>query len=346
MKRLLSVLLISALCIGATACGNSASSSAPASSVPTSQTAPSSAAESTAAPWVPDSSFNIRVPMAAGGTMDTAARIIGQGLQKAYNQTVIVNNITGANGAIAASDLLSYDADPTELMAAGINLFTLAPLFNKDIQVSLDDFKVVSSMLKDDFILYVAPQNSKINSFEELMEYGKNNRVLIGSNSPGGTTHMLPTALFGEAGIEMEAVTSDGSGKDLLALISGNVDCVVATSTVGRQFVEEGSIIPIAVFSDENYTGFDGFTVPTVKSKGYDIVFVSCNFLLTRAGVDQAIVDQMYQSILAYYETDECKELTGNAGYVPDPADGASVRKTVENAAALCQSIYEKYYRQ
>lgn len=297
-----------------------------------------------AAAWTPDHDITIRVPNAAGGTMDTLSRIVGQGLQEKYGKTVMVNNITGANGAIAAADLLSKNADPCEMMTAGISLFTLAPLFNKDVQVNLDDFKIISALVSEDFMLFTAPGNSGISTWDELVEYAKSNRILFGSNTPGGTTHMLGTALFGAAGIEAEAVTSDGSAKDLLALSGGNVTCAIAATSVAKQYVEEGTIVPLVVFSKDEFKGFDGFTVPTATSLGYDIVFRSCNFLMTRADVDQAIVDDIYNSIIEYYGTDEYKELAANANAETDDSDGATVRKTIEDAAATCQEIYDTYY--
>lgn len=295
--------------------------------------------------WRPESAINIRVPFAAGGSLDTITRIIGQGLQETYNQTVIVNNKTGANGAIAANDVLSLKPDAREMVTGGISLFTLAPLFNREINVNLDDFEMICALVSEDFLLFVAPGNSGLKTFEDLMNHGKTNRVLFGSNNPGGTTHMLATALFGEAGVNARAVTSPGSAQDLLALVGDNVVCAVATAQVARQYVEEGSIVPVLVFSDEEFTGYPGHTVPTAKGKGYDIVFRSCNFLMTKKGVDKKVVDQIYKDILAFYETDRFKTLAANANYEPDTSDGETVRQVIKDAAATCQTIYDKYYK-
>lgn len=295
--------------------------------------------------WKPSHDITIRVPNAAGGTMDTITRILGQGVQKATGATVLINNMTGASGAIAANDLLSRAAEPEEMMASGIGLFTLAPLFNKDIKVNLDDFTIISGMVTEDFILCVNPGKSGINSWEELKAYGQDNRILFGSNTPGGTTHMLGTALFGDAGLKAEAVTSDGTNKDMLALTSGDVVCAVGNASACQQFIEEGTAVPIAVFSPEPYKGFDGFEVPTVKSLGYDIEFRSCNFLMAKSGVDQGIVNQIYSMISDYTKTEGFLELAKAANYVPDIQDGASVRKMIEDSAATCQEIHDKYYK-
>lgn len=353
-KRLLAMTMAGIMAVSMTACGGSqtAKTEAPTTAAPASagtQAAGGSgeseaAGEVTATSFVPSKDFNIRVPFAAGGTMDTVARIIGQGLQKTYGKSVVINNLTGANGAIAAADLDAAKTDATEIMAGGIAMFTLAPLFNKDVNVKLEDYQFVSGLVTEDIMLFVAPSLSGVEDWDGLMEYAKDNRIVYGSNAPGGTTHLLATMLFGEAGIEAEAVTSDGSAKDLLALAGGNVVCALATSSLGAQYVEEGSLVPIVVFSNEPYTGYEGFTVPTAKSLGYDIVFQTCNFLMTKKDVNPTDVEAIHQAILDYSETDEFKELAANASYVPDLSDGETIRKTIADAAAMCQEAYDKYY--
>lgn len=123
--------------------------------------------------FAPAKDFNIRVPFAAGGSADTIARIIGQGLQKTYGKSAVINNLTGANGAIAATDLNGAKADATELMVGGIAMFTLAPLFNKDLNLSMDDYQFVCSLVSEDQMLFVAPGNSGIEDWAGLEEYAK-----------------------------------------------------------------------------------------------------------------------------------------------------------------------------
>lgn len=347
------VALTSAVVLAVTGCGASpaekpaetitaaAETKSEASDSKTNETAKTEAGESS---FSPEKDFNIRVPFAAGGSVDTIVRIFGQGLQKTYGNSVLVNNMPGANGAIAAADLDSAKTDATELMAGGIAMFALAPLFNKDVNLNMDDYQFVSGLIEEDMLLFVDPSRSQIEDWAGFQEYAKNNRVIFGSNTPGGATHLLATMLFGESGIEAEAVTSDGSAKDLLALAGGNVVCTVAPSSLGAQYVEEGTLLPIAVFSEEAYTGYNGLEVPTVKSLGYDIVFKSCNFIITKKDVDKNHVEAVRQAMIDYSETDEFKELAANAGYTPSLRSGEEVREIAQNAYEMCREAYEKYY--
>ncbi len=350
-KRFLALVMAGVMAVSLAACSGSDTSATQAANETTAEAAKeeagaqeTAAGDAAASAFKPSKDFNIRVPFAAGGSADTIARIVAQGLQKTYGNSAVINNLTGANGAIAAADLDSAKADATELMVGGIALFTLAPLFNPDIQVNVDDYQFVCNLVSEDQVLFVAPDKTGIKDWAGLQEYAKNNRVVFGANTPGGATHLTQTMLFGEAGIDAEAVTSDGSGKDLLAVVGGNVVCAAATTSLGAQYVEEGSLVPIMVFSEEPYTGYEGYEVPTAKSFGYDVVFKTCNFLMTKKDTNPDDVAAIYQAILDYSETDEFKELAANASYVPDLSDGETVKKTIEDAAAMCQEAYDKYY--
>lgn len=295
--------------------------------------------------WKPTSSINIRVPFAAGGSADTIARIAARGMEEQYGQTVVVNNLTGANGAIAASDLLSKEASPTEMMVAGIALFTLSPLFSSDVDLNLDDFEIIGSLVAEDFVLLICPDESGISDLQGLLDFGnENGRIVCAANASGGASHMIAKAFFGEAGIDCEVLADDGGSQNALAVAAGDADCCIVSASAALQYVQDGSLVPLACFSEEPFTGYEGYSVAPVKDSGFEIVFKSCNFLMTKKGVDKEVANKIYEDMLAYRETDEFKELAANAAYTPDNQDGDSVRQTVEGAADFCKEMYEKYY--
>ena len=225
--------------------------------------------------WHPTTSINIRVPFAAGGSADTICRIAAKGMEQKYGQSVIVNNLTGANGAIAINDLDSKDASPTELMVAGIALFTLTPLFSPDIQMNLDDYEVVGSLVSDDFILLTNPAKSGIEDVEGLIEYGKTQRIICSANAAGGATHMLAKAFFGEAGVDCEVLAADSGAQNALAVASGDAVCAIVAASAATQYIEDGSLKALACFSPEPFTGYEGLTIPTVKDMGYGEYFAT-----------------------------------------------------------------------
>ncbi|MFU0833522.1 MAG: Tripartite tricarboxylate transporter substrate binding protein [Oscillospiraceae bacterium] len=346
MKKIISFALALIMTLSLAACSsNSSAQSATESNAQTSSSQQSNTEQgSDASSWKPAHDITVRVPKAAGGAMDTVTRLATSGLNKTYGTTVLVTNMPGASGAIAATDLLNKQPDVCELMANGIVLYTLAPLFNPDIKINIDDYKFVSGLISEDFILCVNAA-SGIKNWDDLKAYAKNNRILVGCQSAGDSTHMLASAVFGESGIEWEAVSSDGSSKDVLALASNEVNVAIASESVFAQYVESGKVVPIMCFGNEDYTGYEGYTVPTAQSLGFDgVQWQSLNFLCTRAEVSDSDVDGMYNAIKAYSETDEFKDACKKANINYYICDGDTCKQIITGTESFCKKMYEKYY--
>ncbi len=295
--------------------------------------------------WVPEDDITIRVPSAAGGGFDTYVRIFGQGIQESMDATVIVSNLPGANGSIAAGDLMNFDPSPYELMGGNIGMFTTAPLFNPDQSLDLDDFELIGSLASGEFCLYVSPEQSGIESFEDLIEYAKSNEVLIGSQPPGSAVHALVTYLFNETDIEYTTVISNGANKDILSVATGDITISVGYPNVGMQYVQEGSIVPILTFSKDPCTEFDGIEVPTATSKGLDLVFRANNYVMARKGTDPDALAQMYDAFIEWQGTDAFKELASSTKYVPYNQKSEELKQEIERAAELFKVIFDKYYK-
>lgn len=341
-KKILMASLLSAAML-LSACGGQ---SAPQSGDPQSgapQSTGSGTTEETA--WVPEGDITIRIPVAAGGSFDTFGRIFAQGIQKNYGTTVMVTNLTGANGGVAAADLNSYDPDPCELMGGNIGMFTVTPLFTPDMAMDLEDFELVGSLVAEEYILYAAPGKTGIESWEDLVEYAKTNPVLVNSQAAGSTEHALVTALMGQQGIEFTSVINDGAAKGLVATVAGDSTVCMGPVSVGRQYIETGEVVPILCFSETPCTEFEGIEVPTAKSIGSDLVFSTNNFLMARKGADPEALAQMYDTYVQWQETDEFKELAANADFVPNNVAGPELEEELLASAAMFEEIYNTYYK-
>lgn len=334
---------MAAATVSLSACGNTASSSTSVSSSTSASAAPAASSQAVDA-WKPDHDFTIRVPKGAGDTMDTITRLTTKGLSEKYGVNVLINNLPGANGAVAAADLMDYDPSPCEMMSAGIVLFTLAPLFSADIKMDLADWKFVCGLTSEDFVM-VANAKLGITDLEGVVDYAKSNRLMVGTQASGGAIHMLATALLGENGVAWDAVTSDSSGKDVLACSNGTVQVAIATTSACSQYIAEGSVVPIVTFGTDTFKGYDGFEVPSASQKGFDIVWQSLNYIMTRSEVEDAAIDAMYDTISAYCEGSEFQDACATAKIVPYICDGNTCYEMVSNAAEMCAKMYEKYYQ-
>lgn len=352
IKKMTALLVILALsAVVATGCGSEepeATTSAPAATEKeaTNETTATEAEAAETMAWMPEEDITIRVPSAAGGGFDTFVRIFAKGIQESMDSTTIVTNLPGANGTVAFGDLINYDPSPYELMGGNIGQFTTAPLFNPANSLDLDNFELLGSLASGEFCLYVSPQQTGIETFEDLIEYSKDNEVLIGSQPPGSAVHALVTYVFGESGVNYSTVISDGANKDIISVVNGDITVSVGYPNVGRQYVQEGTIIPILTFSGEPCVDFEGLEVPTAKSQGIDLAFRANNFVMARKGADTEALKAMFNAFIEWQETESFKELADNTKYVPYNQNGEELKAEIERAAELFQVIYDKYYKQ
>ena len=95
----------------------------------------------------PSKPVNLMVPYPAGGPSDAIARIFSAPFARELGQTVIVENLGGASGAIAAQKVLSAPADGYYVFQGSPNEVILAPLANASIKLKAEDFRLVAPTL-------------------------------------------------------------------------------------------------------------------------------------------------------------------------------------------------------
>lgn len=295
--------------------------------------------------WKPKGrTITIRVANAAGGQADLIMRKVAEHVQSVTGKTCVVQNVTGASGFVMATDLNSYDPDICELMLGTEALFAIAPLFNKDINISVDDYVPLYGSKTAPSTLAV-PARLGVNTWEEFVEYAKDNRILAASNQPGGLTHMNVTALFGAAGIEFTSVADSGGNKNILSCLNGDANCVMVNTSVLHDYVATGELIPLVQFDSTAYTEWDLDPVPSVADIGYpEIVMESCNMLCCRKGVDQADVDALGSIILEYLNSEEGRADMAEINTVVNTLSAEEAFNRMKNEVETTSRLYETYY--
>src|SRR2546422_11736840 len=99
----------------------------------------------------PQKPIRIVVPFAAGGIADTFARSIGQKLNEAWSQPVLVENRTGAGGNIGAEAVAKAPPDGYTLVMGNIGTHALNVTLFKDLPFDpIRDFAPVALVLEAD----------------------------------------------------------------------------------------------------------------------------------------------------------------------------------------------------
>ena len=117
---------------------------------------------------------SLMVPYPAGGPSDAIARIFATPLGKELGQPLIVENLGGASGAIAAQKVLAAPADGHFIFQGSPNEVILAPLANAAVKLKAEDFRLVAPVA-DAVMVFVTRKDLPANSVDELIALARKN---------------------------------------------------------------------------------------------------------------------------------------------------------------------------
>jgi tripartite-type tricarboxylate transporter receptor subunit TctC len=166
----------------------------------------------------PNRPIRIVVPVAAGGGVDTMARIMAAPLSQALGQSVVVEDIGGAGGAIGANAVAKADPDGYTLLFAGPGQAALPALHRHLAYDTEKDFAGVSLVAQFPLVLVVNP-NVPANDLAEFVALLKANpgKYTFGSSGVGGSSH-IPVELFKRlAGVDVLHVPFRGNSESSAA---------------------------------------------------------------------------------------------------------------------------------
>ena len=212
-------------------------------------TAASAQSNTTAAPW-PNKTVTIISPFAAGTTSDVVARLFAQGMSKAINVQVIVDNKAGASGNIGMSYLAKAAPDGYTLGMGSITTNAINQALFSKLPFALSDFYSLGVMGITPNLL-VVPANSKIKSVGDLVQMAKDKPGKLTFASAGnGTTGQLAGELIKvRTGVDMLHAPYKDATRALTDLAAGEVDFMFYHPAAVMALIQGGRIRPIAVSS-------------------------------------------------------------------------------------------------
>lgn len=187
----------------------------------------------------------------AGGSTDTVMRSVTPHAEAALGGTVVMQNMTGAVGAIALNHVAGAKADGYTLLMGAENplLYKVMGLGDKDYS----EFTPINILARGTPIL-VANKDAPFDDYSGMLEYIASNpgALRLGSTGPGGLPSVI-TAMMNtvEGELDVIAVPYDGDGPALTALQGGAIDVMPAVLGAAIETIRAGAIKPIAIFDVE-----------------------------------------------------------------------------------------------
>ena len=212
----------------------------------------------------------------AGGSVDLAARVVGDGLAARLRGTVVVDNVGGAAGAIAAQRVASAPADGYTLLVGASNELVATRIVNPAQRYDgRRDFTPLGLVATSPLILAARP-GLGVKSMADLLELAKRQpgKLSYGSSGVGSTLHFAGELLNQRAGISIAHVPYRGVAPLTSDLAGGSLDLAVLSPTAAQPFLQSGRIVPLAVTSAQRLSALP--QVPAMAElaplRGYELV--------------------------------------------------------------------------
>lgn len=315
LKKALAMLLGVAL-LGCTGCAKTEMKETAAKTPEVKTETQAAAADAATETDYPKDTITVICSWAAGGQADVVCRIMTDLLSKELGCSVIVENIKGTGGQVAAIEYMEKEADGYSLIYSSDVIRFLAP---RVAEVSYDPMQMVPlcTTASNGFGVIVNAKNG-VTNLEELKAYAEENSPLTCAvtGKTGAITYELMKKLFTDMGIDVEYMVFDSGAAVATEIVGGHVDVGIAIDPLCDQYVQDGSINYIASFLEDGHEIEGCDKVVSCVEQGYDITCANPNMLCAKAGTDQAIIDKL-TAALANIQGDfeaKCIEL----GYTPN----------------------------
>jgi len=197
--------------------------------------------------------IRILVGYAAGGTVDITARIVSQRLSEELGVPVVVDNKPGANGNLAAMEVVRAVPDGHTLLYTFAGTFAQNPHTMRNVPYDgFRDFTPVSLAVQGPQVLVL---NSAVpaRNVAELVSWAKDHegKLSVASVGYGSSTHVFAETFMRESGIRMVHVPYKGTGDAARDLLGGNVQLMFDGAPSAVQNAATGRVRMLGVTADK-----------------------------------------------------------------------------------------------
>ena len=266
----------------------------------------------------PSKPIRLVVGFAPGSGADAYARMIGQKMSESWAQPVVVDNRPGAGGVLAAAQVAKAAPDGHTLLF-GSNFAISAAL---QPNLPYDPFKDFAGVTQIGFgtqVLVVAPALD-VKSVKDLIALAKAQpgKIIFGSPSAGGPTHLSGARFNLAAGIKVVHVAFKGSPEAMIEVLAGRTHYSVLPLVTPLPYIKDGKLLALAVNTAQRSPVLPDVpalaeTLPEFKRPE------TSTGLLVPAGTPRPILNQISKEIARILDLPDIKERLQFIGFAPAP---------------------------
>jgi tripartite-type tricarboxylate transporter receptor subunit TctC len=249
-----------------------------------------------------------------GSASDTICRVIAQPLSAALNESVIVENRPGANGALAAQYVARSEPDGYTLLMGTNSPLSAVPFMMKSPPYdAVKDFTPITRVGSFTLMLVVHPSIPAKN-MKELIDYAKDNPGKLSFASANTSGIVAGETLKHWAEIDMLHVPYKSPPPALQDLVAGRVSMMFTDLTTGLPHVQSGALRALAVTRLHRSSLFPELpTMDEAGVTGFDMD--SWAGIVAPAGTPPEIVTRLNTELRKIIDSPDIKKMLGRVGF-------------------------------
>jgi tripartite-type tricarboxylate transporter receptor subunit TctC len=216
----------------------------------------------------PTRPINMVVPYAAGGPVDTIARVLAARISEILGQQLIIENVGGAGGMNGSQRVAKATPDGYYLLLSGSAVLSInQTLYRRPLYNGATDFEHVV-MHSDSARVLIARPDFPAKTLAEFIAYAKANqgKMQYGSAGAGSGTHVCAVLLDVAMGTKITHVPYRGAGPAMQDLIAGRIDFIAEQISTALPQIRAGKVKAIATLGLDRAPGQED--LPTAEESG------------------------------------------------------------------------------
>lgn len=213
----------------------------------------------------PAKPIKLIVGYAPGGSVDMAARVVADLLAAKLNATVVVDNVAGAAGVVAAQRVVSSAPDGYTLLVGSSNEMAATGLVNPAQKYDPLNDMTHLGLVATAPVLLVAGPKMKVKNLDEFFTMVKRSpgQYSYGSSGVGSTLHFAGELIKQRSGVFMTHIPYRGTAALTSDLIGGALDFAIVSPTAAAPFLQNQRFTALGVTSAQRFP-----TLPQVPALG------------------------------------------------------------------------------
>lgn len=290
----------------------------------------------------PSKPITFIVPFAPGGSTDMAARALAIPLTKILGQPIVIDNRTGAGGAVGTSIVARAATDGHTVLVAPVSVMASLPLTMKT-PYKRQDFIPISLAAKTSLILVTRAADARFKTLEDLASFARSQegRVSAGNPAPGSPNHLGLMQLEQAFRCKFNSIPYRGSAPALADVLGGTLDIYFDQISSSMQHLKAGTLRALVVFSPVRDPALPDLKTSAQLGLG-EIDATTYTGVFAPKGTRQDVIDRLNAAIKLAAEDPAMSKILHDAGSVSTASSPAEFERIIRNEEDLVKGFIKE----